>query len=91
MATLRYRAIIKVLCTECQSCVNTKRKFDTSCKNCSYKKYQNVNNLLTFTSFLNKSFPNWIWFNVYEYVKGENGQKLASYQRGKNEPTSIAV
>jgi ABC-type uncharacterized transport system permease subunit len=26
----------------------------------------NVNNLLLFTTFLDKSFPFWRWFNVYD-------------------------
>ncbi len=91
MATLRYRAIIKVLCNECQTCANMKRRFDVNCRGCSHKKYNNVNNLLNFTSFLHKEFPNWVWMNVYEYKKNENGVKLASYQKGKNEPTSISV
>ncbi len=91
MATLRYRAIIKVLCDNCQTSANMKRRFNVDCISCSFKKYNNVNNLLTFTSFLHKTFPNWVYMNVYEYKKNENGTKLASYQKGKNEPISIGV
>ncbi|SHJ68134.1 hypothetical protein SAMN04487911_13038 [Arenibacter nanhaiticus] len=88
MAHIRYRAIIKVLCGECQAKVNENKRIDVKCPNCSFKKYQNVNNLLSFNSFITKAFPNWIWFNIYEYKKGELGALLKSFQRGKNEPTA---
>ncbi|WP_026811805.1 Rpo12/RPC10 RNA polymerase subunit family protein [Arenibacter certesii] len=91
MAHIRYRAIVKVLCGDCQANVNLKRRIEVKCPNCSYKKYQNVNNLLTFTSFITKEFPNWIWLNIYEYKKGELGALLQSFQRGKNEPTSHSL
>lgn len=91
MATIRYRAIVKELCGECQASVNSKRRFDVKCRSCSYKKYNNVNNLLTFTQFVHKEFPNWIWFNIYEYKKGELGRLLESFQRGKKEPTTKAL
>jgi hypothetical protein len=91
MAQPRYRAIIKVLCEECQLKVSTNKRIDVKCRSCSFKKYNNVNNLLTFTVFLNKEFPNWVWFNVYDYVKGENGGLLQSFQRGKNEPTTRSL
>lgn len=87
MPHIRYRAIVKVLCGECQSAVNTHRRIDVSCQHCQYKKYNNVNRLIKFTEFLNGAFPSWVWFNVYEYQKGAPGRKLASFQRGKNEPT----
>lgn len=87
MAYIRYRAIVKVLCGECQSNVNTNRRIDVKCSKCQYKKYNNVNKLIKFTTFLNSEFPNWVWFNVYEYKKEAPGRKLASFQRGKNEPT----
>jgi len=29
-----------------------------------------INNLLSFTSFLDKEFPNWRWFNVFEKTTG---------------------
>jgi len=25
-----------------------------------------VNNLLSFTRFLDREYPNWVWFNVYD-------------------------
>lgn len=82
---------MKVLCEGCQSNVNAHKRIDVECRNCSYKKYNNVNNLLTFTAFLTQEFPNWIWFNVYEYKKGEKGGLLRSFQRGKNEPLVKAL
>lgn len=91
MAYLRYRATAKVLCNECQSLKNQKRRFDTKCTNCKWLRYENVNNLLTFRDFLNRAFPNWVFFNVFKYIKGEDGERLASYQKGRNEPTSKEV
>lgn len=82
----RYRAIVKVLCEDCQTSVNLKQRFNTGCKRCSYLKYNNVNRLVKFKDFLNTEHPNWCWFNIYEYIKGENGKKINSYQKGKNEP-----
>lgn len=43
---------------------------------------------MKFTRFLHSDFPNWSYFNVYEYVKGEKGRYLGSFQKGKNEPIS---
>ena len=88
MPYLRYRATGKALCNECQSLKDQKRRFDTKCSNCRWFRYNNVNNLLTFRDLLNREFPNWVFFNVFKYIKGEDGERLASYQRGKNEPTS---
>ena len=91
MAYTRYRAIVKVLCQECQANVNAKRRIDTDCRRCRFLKYNNVNKLMKFTKFLHTDFPNWAWFNIYEYKKGEQGRKLASYQKGKNEPTDDQI
>jgi hypothetical protein len=43
----------------------------------------NVNNLLAFALFLDSSFPNWRWFNVYAYTKEGDGQQLDSFTRNK--------
>ncbi len=91
MAYLRYRATAKVLCGECQKLKEQKRRFDTKCRDCKWLRYENVNNLLTFRDLLNNKFPNWVFFNVFRYVKGQDGERLASYQKGKNEPTSKEV
>jgi len=80
-----------VLCEPCQAKVQAGKRIDVKCGGCSYKKYNNVNNLLTFTAFITREFPNWVWFNVYEYRKGEKGPLLRSFQRGKNEPSSMAL
>jgi hypothetical protein len=88
MAYTRYRAIVKVMCSVCQSNAVAKRKIDTDCRNCRFLRYNNVNRLKKFTRFLYSNFPNWSYFNVYEYVKGEKGRYLGSFQKGKNEPTS---
>ena len=86
MRANRYRVIVKVLCQNCQHKVSTKKKIDTQCRLCRYLKYNNVTNLIKFTDFLNVNFSCWIWFNVYEYMKEENGKKLRSFVKGKNEP-----
>lgn len=54
--------------------------------NNKFVKY-NVNNLLLFTSFLDREFPDWRWFNVY--CKGTEGvgQQLASFT-SKSRPMS---
>ncbi len=91
MAYLRYRAIVKVLCDECQLKVVGRKRLDINCRSCSYKKYRNVNNLISFTNFLHIKFPNWIWLNIYEYRKGENGPLLKSFQKGKNEPVHKSI
>lgn len=88
MPYVRYRANIKTLCRECESLKNAKKRFDIHCTDCKWLKYNNVNNLLTFTAFLHTKFPTWVFLNVFEYVKGENGRLLASFQKGKNEPTT---
>ena len=45
----------------------------------------NVNNLLLFTEFLDVTFNEWRWFNVFEYTKESNGSQLASFTT-KNRP-----
>lgn len=55
----------------------------------SFVKY-NVNNLLMFAKFLDASFPDWRYFNVYEYTKEGNGTQIANYTT-KNRPTSRFV
>lgn len=46
-----------------------------------FVKYR-VNNLLKFTRFLDDSFPNWRWFNVYK-----NEKQVGNFTN-KNRPTS---
>lgn len=46
-----------------------------------FVKYR-LNNLLSFTSFLDKQYPKWRWFNVYEK---ETKKQLASFTT-KNRP-----
>ena len=47
----------------------------------------NVNNLLLFTQFLDKNFPNWRWFNVYNYTKNDGGEQIGNFTN-KNRPLS---
>lgn len=47
----------------------------------------NVNNLVQFTSFLDRTFPDWRYFNVYLYTKDSTGQQVGSFTRN-NRPTA---
>lgn len=86
MGTIRYRAVAKVLCESCQN------HFDKDCKNCKFLRYSNVTNLLSFTDFLHEKHRNWIFFNIYEYKKGQDKtRKLECFVKGKNEPTNRTI
>ena len=52
----------------------------------NFKKWK-CNNLVKFTAFLDKNYPDWCYFNVYEYRKGERGIQLESFTKNKR-PTS---
>jgi hypothetical protein len=41
-------------------------------------KVWHVNNLLSFTSFLNEKYPGWRWFNIKDK---QTGVKMASFTR----------
>jgi hypothetical protein len=77
--TKRYRTIVKVFCPTCKELAQNKKKFDTSCTNCRFLRYNNVPDLVSFTAFLDKSWSDWVYMNVYGYVKGDNGPQLGSY------------
>jgi len=47
----------------------------------------NVNNLIKFTSFLDKSFPDWRWFNVYD---NKTEVQVANFTKN-NRPTSANI
>lgn len=57
-----------------------KYKVIAKVENDKFVKY-NVNNLYQFANFLDKSFPDWRYFNVYAYTKEGNGNQLGSYTR----------
>ena len=44
-----------------------------------------VNNLLKFTSFLDAEFPNWRFFNVFDY---DTREQIANYTRNNKPITS---
>ncbi|MDJ1470254.1 hypothetical protein [Xanthocytophaga flava] len=54
--------------------------------NKGFVKY-NVNNLIAFADFLDKDFPDWRFFNVFEYTKDGSGKQLTSFTK-KNRPSS---
>ena len=91
MAKPRYRVIVKILCEDCSRDIENGKPLNTRCERCQFKKWNTVNNLISFTNFLHKEHPRWIWFNVYQYIKGQSGSKLASFQKGKNEPNSVTL
>jgi len=43
----------------------------------------NVNNLVLFTKFLDRQFPDWRYFNVFRYTKDSAGEQLASFTKNK--------
>lgn len=62
----------------------SKKKYKVVAKVSSdhFVKY-NVNNLILFTRFLDRNFPDWRWFNVYEYSKDGKGAQLDNFTRNK--------
>lgn len=76
----RYRTIVKVFCGECLAQARLGKEIDVRCRACNYMKYNNVQDLVSFTGFLDTKHSNWVYFNVYEYIKGDNGRMLGSYK-----------
>lgn len=79
MPLKRYRVIVKVLCP---SCAESKKRgvLGMNCPHCQFIKYNNVTHLVKFTSYIDEKYPDWVWFRVYEYVKGEQGRELKTYK-----------
>lgn len=50
----------------------------------------NCNNLVMFGQFLDKSFKDWRWFNVYLYTKEGNGEQVGKFTN-KRRPTSSSI
>lgn len=67
--------------------MENKKKYKIIAKvdNEKFVKY-NVNNLLLFTKFLDKSFSGWRWFNVYNMSK----EQIGSFTN-KDRPTSAGI
>lgn len=40
-----------------------------------------ANDLIAFTAFLDKNYPDWCWFNVYRYTGNDSGKQLASFSK----------
>lgn len=66
-----------------------KYKVIAKINNDKFVKY-NVNNLRLFTSFLNREFGGFRWFNVYKYQKDGRGEQLGNFTY-KNPPTSAYI
>jgi len=62
----------------------SKKKYKVIVKigNDDFKKW-NVNNLVKFTSFLDRQFSDWRWYNVYQYTKDGTGKQLANFTKNK--------
>lgn len=91
MTKTRYRVITKVFCPNCSHLARTRQPIDPKCSSCEFVKYNNVLDLLSFTASLNKNYPNWVYFNVYEYKKGEKGRFLDNFIKGKKEPSTKTI
>lgn len=80
----RYRTIVKVLCNDCRGKAMNSQKFDVKCSDCSWLKYNNVQEyrLRAYIDFLDKEHSNWIFCNVYYYVKGGKGELHKMYKNG---------
>jgi len=63
-----------------------KYKVIAKVENDKFVKY-NVNSLTLFTSFLDRQFPDWRYFNVYEYSKDDSGEQIENYTKNRR-PTS---
>ncbi len=88
-AAKKYRVLAKVYCQQCLVNIKMKKGINTRCHTCTFLKYRNVTNLISFTSFLDRDHPDWVYFNCYEYVKGINGKWLGSYQNKGKRPVGI--
>ena len=64
----RYCAIVKI---------GTKPNGDAHCV-----KYR-FNDLINFTFFLDKAWPDWKWYNVYSNLETNKGVQLASFTKNK--------
>lgn len=87
MATIRYRASIKVLCETCKKQKEIKGFFDFKCQRCKglSLRYNNVNNIITFVEMIDKNFPDWEMIWIFEYIKGQDsGRLLATYRNWYN-------
>lgn len=47
------------------------------------KTWEHVDNLLSFTNFLDRTFPEWEWFTVYS----RNDNKILAQYQKENKPT----
>lgn len=67
----------------------TTKKYKVIVKVCNDKflKY-NVNNLLLFTKFLDREYPDWRYFNVFRYTQDSTGEQIASFTK-KDRPTAM--
>lgn len=52
----------------------------------TFIKYRGVNNLLRLVAYLDRTFPDWRWFNVYDSSRVQ----IANYTKNKR-PTSRFV
>ena len=41
------------------------------------------NDLINFTSFLDKTWPDWKWYNVYSNLPNDKGTQLGSFTKNK--------
>jgi hypothetical protein len=80
---------VQVSADQREKCYMKKYKVIAKVEDDRFVKY-NVNNLLRFCLFLDRKFPNWRWFNVYEYKRNGNGDQVGNFTRN-NRPTSAHI
>lgn len=48
----------------------------------------NVNNLLLFTKFLDRQYPDWRYFNVFRHTQDSTGEQLGNFTK-KDRPNAM--
>lgn len=79
-----YVCIAKVLCPLCLI-AKKEGRINKNCSQCRWIKHH-VNNLLKYTEYLDREWPNWVFFTVYEHRKdGMDGAELARFKNWHKE------
>lgn len=70
----------------------SKKKYKVIAKvgNDKFVKY-NVNNLVQFSLFLDRQFPDWRYFNVYNYTNNDSGNQIGNYTKNQRPINSLIM
>lgn len=75
----KYRIWGKELCPMCLD-AKARGEIRKNCNSCRFFTYHS-NDLLSTTAFIDKQYPNWVWFKVYDGKAPRTGQKeLATFK-----------